>query len=149
METLNDEVNQQYRLKQRRIGLYILKNYPVEALLFFDMLGIPTKDFDEWQDALERTSQNEAIPAPTERITTLESAAVAIPSLGVYSRPGDRNGMAKISDKIVLAVRHDYDTHNYANLKELGKRYGISRQTVAGIGHRQTWTHVPETTKEQ
>jgi hypothetical protein len=124
---------------QRRAGLYILNHFArSEAEELFDILGIPTSDVENplwdinrWESALE---QAKSMPDPKPQ-----------PKVFIgHSRPGEDNGSAKVNNDVVRAIRSDFDAHNYTTLKELGARYGVSRQTASSIGHRQTWGHVSE-----
>lgn len=135
---------------QRRVGLYILHHFTwPEAEEFFDMLDLPTKEMTRWKEALDRAqmmpepiAEVEHSPVPTPRATPEKHEPVMI-----NSRPGVQNGSAKVTDKIVRAIRTDYDNHNYLSLTELGRRYGLSRTTVTGIARRLSWTHVTEPKK--
>lgn len=140
--------DQHEKKQRRRVGLYILNRFDwEEAIDLFDMLDIPTKDMAHWKDALDRALM---MPEPEPEVEHPPKAAPRakpeVPKTFMdSSRPGEANGMAKATDIMVVAIRKDFDTHNYKNLKELGTRYGVSRQTVANIGRRNTWKHVPET----
>ncbi len=51
---------------------------------------------------------------------------------------GERNGAAKLTADIVLAIRHD-DT---SSVKELADRYGITDGHVSNIKYGRVWKHV-------
>lgn len=132
MEGKISEEDARYAKNQRRVGLYILNRFAwTDAQELFEVLDLPTEEMSSWKSALDQAI---LIPDPEPE-----------PKVFVgNSRPGEDNGSAKITNDIVYAIRRDFDAHNYTTLKELGKRYGVSRQTASSIGHRQTWGHVPE-----
>jgi hypothetical protein len=64
---------------------------------------------------------------------------------GRYTQPertarGERSGSTKLTTKQVLAIRDEYS--NGVGLSELGRRHGVTPQSVSGIVKRKTWAHV-------
>ena len=56
--------------------------------------------------------------------------------------PGERNGSAKLTERIVLEARQLYATGKYSQ-SELARRYGlVSQQTLQKAIVGKTWTHV-------
>lgn len=147
MEGFLADQDGRYEKNLRRVGLYILNRFDwAEATDLFEMLDIPTKEMAHWRKVLERAI---LIPSPVAEVEhPPKPAPRATPETHEEfikcSRPGEANGMAKATDAMVVSIRKDFDNHNYKSLKELGVRYGVSRQTVAGIGRRNRWKHVPE-----
>lgn len=56
---------------------------------------------------------------------------------------GERNPMAKVNDEIVREIRRDYRRGSRsANCCALGKKYGITYQTVWSIVKGHLWPHI-------
>lgn len=58
----------------------------------------------------------------------------------LYAPRGSRNGMSKLNETAVLAIRADYA--NGLECKELSLKYGMSRPTISMITNRVTWKHI-------
>lgn len=54
---------------------------------------------------------------------------------------GERNGGAKLTAAIVLAMRHEYDAGR-SSCAEIGRKFGISRRQAYDICKRMAWRHV-------
>lgn len=57
------------------------------------------------------------------------------------NRKGERNGMAKLTERRVLAIRRQAATG--ATLQSLADRYGVSHVAIHYVVTRKTWRHVP------
>lgn len=56
---------------------------------------------------------------------------------------GERNPQAKINERIVRAIRRDYRPYSKTSCcAALGRRYGLTYQTVWQIVKRRNWKHV-------
>lgn len=51
---------------------------------------------------------------------------------------GERNGMAKLTEANVLAIRKDTRL-----LRDVAPAYGVSEATISLIKNRKMWRHVP------
>mgnify|MGYP003527679607 CR=1 FL=1 len=54
-----------------------------------------------------------------------------------YRARGERAGLSKLTDAIVLEIRADKGTN-----QSIANRFGISTTTVSFIKNRKTWTHI-------
>ena len=54
---------------------------------------------------------------------------------------GEKQGHAKLTAKIVIAIRHRYEAGG-VTLKSLGSEFGIHFSTISNIVRRKTWKHV-------
>ena len=65
---------------------------------------------------------------------------------GAYTHPerirrGEENGMAKLTEKEILEIRHAYQ-HRYFTMRELAAIFSVSRPLIGYVVKRQIWTHV-------
>ena len=54
---------------------------------------------------------------------------------------GEKNGMSKLTEKIVLEIRADWATGKYTQQK-LAKKYNNKRGTVCDVIKNKTWKHI-------
>ncbi len=54
-----------------------------------------------------------------------------------YLTQGENNGMAKLTDEAVRAIRKDPRPQ-----RVVGLTHGVSTSTVASVQHRRTWAHI-------
>ena len=57
------------------------------------------------------------------------------------SARGEDSGMAKLTEKDVLAIRKEYASTPVLQ-RELASKYGVSQSAIAGVVRRSTWEHV-------
>lgn len=57
------------------------------------------------------------------------------------NRRGERNGMAKLTARKVVAIRRKAAAG--AKLKSLASEYGVSHVAIHFVVTRKTWRHVP------
>ena len=57
------------------------------------------------------------------------------------SKPGDKNGNAKLTEKDVLEMRRKYASKKYSQYK-LAKIYNVSQQQIRRIVNRESWKHI-------
>lgn len=55
----------------------------------------------------------------------------------VRSPPGERNGLSKLKDNQIRAIRADKRTN-----KEIAKEYGVDPSAISRLKTRETWKHV-------
>ena len=55
---------------------------------------------------------------------------------------GERNGLAKLTEADVLAIRAEYSP---GDAPALAERYGVAARTIRGVATGATWKHVPQT----
>jgi hypothetical protein len=56
---------------------------------------------------------------------------------------GSKNGNARLSDEVVIAIRRRYDRGDSA-ASDMAIRYGVTRSVISKVGLRHSWKHVPE-----
>lgn len=56
------------------------------------------------------------------------------------NRYGEKNGMARLTDRKVRAIRRAYARGETQT--ELGRKYGVSTVAIHFVVHRKTWRHV-------
>lgn len=66
---------------------------------------------------------------------------------GAYTKPesrarGERSGMSKLSDTLVLEIRRRYKAENISQEK-LGKEYGVNQTLIGFIVRGVIWRHLP------
>lgn len=54
-------------------------------------------------------------------------------------RPGEQNGMARITAEDVMTIRN---LHGIATAVSLGREYGLSHVSISRIWNRERWGHV-------
>lgn len=54
---------------------------------------------------------------------------------------GERHGLAKLTDEIVLAIRADHATGNFT-YPQLGRKYNVDATTIYKIVKRKRWAHI-------
>lgn len=54
---------------------------------------------------------------------------------------GERNGLAKLTEKDVANIRLKYRSENISQTK-LGKLFGVSQGVISYVVNRKTWTHI-------
>lgn len=54
---------------------------------------------------------------------------------------GSQQGASKLTEELVIKMRQDYAS--VKNCAELGRKFGVHRQTARRIINREGWTHVP------
>lgn len=55
--------------------------------------------------------------------------------------PGEKHGMAKATDKIILEIRKKYDSGKYTK-SMLAKEYGFFHSHICQIINRKIWKHI-------
>lgn len=58
-----------------------------------------------------------------------------------YAAKGARNGMSKLNEEKVLAIRRDYKA-GLKNQYELAEFYGVTQPAIGSILRNKTWRHV-------
>jgi hypothetical protein len=61
---------------------------------------------------------------------------------GEQRSKGERHGMAKLTAEQVLQIREEY-VRTKTTFSEIGRRYGLSHQTVRRIIRGEAWQHLP------
>lgn len=54
---------------------------------------------------------------------------------------GEASGNAKLTDESVRAIRSRY-ARGGATQASIGREFGVTQQTVSGVVHHRTWSHV-------
>jgi hypothetical protein len=54
---------------------------------------------------------------------------------------GEKNGLAKLTEKKVLEIREIY-SQGKTNYKKLGEEYGVDQTVIGRIVRYETWTHI-------
>ncbi len=58
-----------------------------------------------------------------------------------YAAKGSRNGMSKLNEEKVLAIRSEYKSGS-KNQYELAEHYGVTQPAIGSILRNETWRHV-------
>lgn len=60
---------------------------------------------------------------------------------GEICKPGSLNGYAKLTESQVLEIRELYSKGG-VTMKQLGEKYGVTRQAISEIIRRKNWKHL-------
>lgn len=62
-------------------------------------------------------------------------------------RIGERNGSARLAVTDVIVIRSLHKVMKLS-MTEIGRRFGVPRETVRDIVNRKTWKHIPASEPE-